>query len=58
MKEKEEIIIGKTRMIITRSASGEDKSKEVVLSVFGPNFYIPKKQDMEQVNSEKDERGI
>lgn len=53
MKEKEEIIYGKKKIIITRSASGVDKGREVVLAVFGPNFYIPERQDVEQANLKK-----
>lgn len=44
MQMRSEIVNGKRRIIITRSASGVDKGKEVVQSVFGPNFYIPEKK--------------
>jgi len=41
---RSEIVNGKKRIIITRSFSNEDKGKEVVLSIFGPDFYIPEKK--------------
>lgn len=38
MKIKTELVNGKKRLIITKEASGVDKTKEAVLKVMGPGW--------------------
>lgn len=46
--EKETIMNGKRKMIIIRSASGEDKIKDAILLVMGPGWEFPEDTQKEQ----------
>ncbi len=48
MKAKSEIINGKRRIIITRSCSGVDKTREAVLMVMGPGYEYDNKDEKSQ----------
>jgi hypothetical protein len=56
MQIRTEIVNGKRKVIITRSASGIDRTREAVLSVMGKGYkYKTDKPDYKNLKSVKEE---
>lgn len=54
LEKRSEIIDGKKKIIITREASGVDKTKEAVLRVMGPGWRYKDDEDKAEENYNKE----